>query len=86
MSAAIINQPWADVADDVTAAIEKNDRRENEQLRQRVVELEQALDGACGLIESAERETNWISGDPYGDSATVGLRALLSERAKMGEG
>lgn len=37
----------------------------------------EALDLAISLIESAERETNWVSGDPYGDSATVGLRAVL---------
>lgn len=112
----IINQPWEDVADDVTGAIEKavqpllrkavdeiysglldatqdylkdnlalniasridaaerqadHDRQENARLRE-------ALIGACDLIESAERETSWVSGDPYGESAAVELRALAS--------
>ena len=41
--------------------------------------LHDALDTACGLIEDAEKDTNWVSGDPYGDSASVELRATLKE-------
>lgn len=36
-----------------------------------------ALETAICLIEDAEKDTNWVSGDPYGDSATVELRAVL---------
>lgn len=51
----------------------------NLDLRDTIRDLCGALETACSLIESAERETNWVSGDPYGDSAVVELRAILSK-------
>lgn len=37
-----------------------------------------ALETACALIEDAEKDTDWVSGDPYGDSATVAFRKLIA--------
>lgn len=114
MSERILNQPWEDVADDVTGAIKKavqpllekavdeiynglldatqdylkdnlafniasridTAEREAASARQLNRELADALSAACAMIDSAERETNWIAGDPYGESATVSLRAV----------
>lgn len=51
-----------------------------------IAELVEALERATDLIEDAEKDTNWCSGDPYGDSATVSLRALLTKVRSGGEG
>lgn len=45
--------------------------------------LRSALARAIDLIEDAEKDTNWCSGDPYGDSATVELRAILNSTASQ---
>jgi hypothetical protein len=39
---------------------------------------------AIGMIEDAEHDTNFVSGDPYGDSATVGLRETLANARQRG--
>lgn len=44
----------------------------------RVEVLERLLERAIGLIEDAEKDTNWCGGDPYGDSASEQLRAELA--------
>lgn len=40
--------------------------------------LTEALLQACGHIDSAEKDTNFVCGDPCGDSATVRLREIAS--------
>lgn len=42
-------------------------------------ELTAALDVAAHLIRDAEKDTNWVSGDPYGESAAVGLERLIAK-------
>jgi hypothetical protein len=124
MSGAILNQPWEDVADDVTGAIEKavqpllkqatdsiyaglldatqdylrdnlafniasriaaaereaaNDREELERERLIRSDLLEALETATALIRDAEKDTNWVSGDPYGDSAAAEFEALIAK-------
>lgn len=42
-------------------------------------ELLDTLETAITLIEDAEKDTNWVSGDPYGDGATVKMRSLVAK-------
>lgn len=41
--------------------------------------LTRLVERCIALIESAEKDTNWCGGDPYGDSASKQIRAELAK-------
>jgi hypothetical protein len=59
-------------------------------LLDRIEQMEGALAEACDLIESAEKDTNWISAPWMEPSAVIRLRAALTDNAgskgRMGNG
>ena len=50
-----------------------------EAMQAEIDRLRTLLERAIGLIEDAEKDTDWCGGDPYGDSASEQLRASLNQ-------